>query len=202
MNRYSKQYPEEIYKPGGITKKIDFYYWMIRDRSRNIEDSDPLSKGDRVENLGDWKHGLMEFTSKPNNDPDVIKTILQTLIDLSKNENPTDLYMYMDELKKIKITNEDINYLLDIFNTQRETFESVYFDDVSENIDEADSRARAETEMFNEYMPKNDFNEQTNRRISKNYKSMVKLAAYYDQTKQYKKADKITIILSEYNNSN
>ena len=202
MNRYSKQYPEEIYKPGGITKKIDFYYWMIRDRSRNIEDSDPLSKGDRVENLGDWKHGLMEFTSKPNNDPDVIKTILQTLIDLSKNENPTDLYMYMDELKKIKITNEDINYLLDIFNTQRETFESVYFDDVSENIDEADSRARAETEMFNEYMPKNDFDEQTNRRISKNYKSMVKLAAYYDQTKQYKKADKITIILSEYNNSN
>ena len=169
MNRYSKQYPEEIYKPGGITKKIDFYYWMIRDRSRNIEDSDPLSKGDRVENLGDWKHGLMEFTSKPNNDPDVIKTILQTLIDLSKNENPTDLYMYMDELKKIKITNEDINYLLDIFNTQRETFESVYFDDVSENIDEADSRARAETEMFNEYMPKNDFDEQTNRRISKNY---------------------------------
>jgi hypothetical protein len=202
MNRYSKQYPEEIYKPGGITKKIDFYYWMIRDRSRNIEDSDPLSKGDRVENLGDWKHGLMEFTSKPNNDPDVIKTILQTLIDLSKNENPTDLYMYMDELKKIKITNEDINYLLDIFNTQRETFESVYFDDVSENIDEADSRARAETEMFNEYMPKNDFDEQTNRRISKNYKSMVKLAAYYDQTKQYKKADKITIILNKYNNSN
>ena len=202
MNRYSKQYPEEIYKPGGITKKIDFYYWMIRDRSRNIEDSDPLSKGDRVENLGDWKHGLMEFTSKPNNDPDVIKTILQTLIDLSKNENPTDLYMYMDELKKIKITNEDINYLLDIFNTQRETFESVYFDDVSENIDEADSRARAETEMFNEYMPKNDFDEQTNRRISKNYKSMVKLAAYYDQTKQYKKADKITNILNKYNNSN
>jgi hypothetical protein len=202
MNRYSKQYPEEIYKPGGITKKIDFYYWMIKDRSRNIEDSDPLSKGDRVENLGDWKHGLMEFTSKPNNDPDVIKTILQTLIDLSKNENPTDLYMYMDELKKIKITNEDINYLLDIFNTQRETFESVYFDDVSENIDEADSRARAETEMFNEYMPKNDFDEQTNRRISKNYKSMVKLAAYYDQTKQYKKADKITIILNKYNNSN
>jgi hypothetical protein len=202
MNRYSKQYPEEIYKPGGITKKIDFYYWMIRDRSRNIEDSDPLSKGDRVENLGDWKHGLMEFTSKPNNDPDVIKTILQTLIDLSKNENPTDLYMYMDELKKIKITNSDINYLLDIFNTQRETFESVYFDDVSENIDEADSRARAETEMFNEYMPKNDFDEQTNRRISKNYKSMVKLAAYYDQTKQYKKADKITIILNKYNNSN
>ena len=202
MNRYSKQYPEEIYKPGGITKKIDFYYWMIRDRSRNIEDSDPLSKGDRVENLGDWKHGLMEFTSKPNNDPDVIKTILQTLIDLSKNENPTDLYMYMDELKKIKITNSDINYLLDIFNTQRETFESVYFDDVTENIDEADSRARAETEMFNEYMPKNDFDEQTNRRISKNYKSMVKLAAYYDQTKQYKKADKITIILNKYNNSN
>jgi hypothetical protein len=202
MNRYSKQYPEEIYKPGGITKKINFYYWIIRDRSRNIEDSDPLSKGDRVENLGDWKHGLMEFTSKPNNDPDVIKTILQTLIDLSKNENPTDLYMYMDELKKIKITNEDINYLLDIFNTQRETFESVYFDDVSENIDEADSRARAETEMFNEYMPKNDFDEQTNRRISKNYKSMVKLAAYYDQTKQYKKADKITIILNKYNNSN
>jgi hypothetical protein len=202
MNRYSKQYPEEIYKPGGITKKIDFYYWMIRDRSKNIEDSDPLSKGDRLENLGDWKHGLMEFTSKPNNDPDVIKTILQTLIDLSKNENPTDLYMYMDELKKIKITNEDINYLLDIFNTQRETFESVYFDDVSENIDEADSRARAETEMFNEYMPKNDFDEQTNRRISKNYKSMVKLAAYYDQTKQYKKADKITIILNKYNNSN
>ena len=202
MNRYSKQYPEEIYKPGGITKKIDFYYWMIRDRSRNIEDSDPLSKGDRVENLGDWKHGLMEFTSKPNNDPDVIKTILQTLIDLSKNENPTDLYMYMDELKKIKITNEDINYLLDIFNTQRETFESVYFDDVSENIDETNSRARAETEMFNEYMPKNDFDEQTNRRISKNYKSMVKLAAYYDQTKQYKKADKITIILNKYNNSN
>jgi hypothetical protein len=202
MNRYSKQYPEEIYKPGGITKKIDFYYWMIRDRSRNIEDSDPLSKGDRVENLGDWKHGLMEFTSKPNNDPDVIKTILQTLIDLSKNENPTDLYMYMDELKKIKITNSDINYLLDIFNTQRETFESVYFDDVTENIDEADSRARAETEMFNEYMPKNDFDEQTNRRISKNYKSMVKLAAYYDQTKQYKKADKITIFLNKYNNSN
>jgi len=202
MNRYSKQYPEEIYKPGGITKKIDFYYWMIRDRSRNIEDSDPLTKGDRLENLGDWKHGLMEFTSKPNNDPNVIKTILQTLIDLSKNENPTDLYMYMDELKKIKITNEDINYLLDIFNTQRETFESVYFDDVSENIDEADSRTRAETEMFNEYMPKNDFDEQTNRRISKNYKSMVKLAAYYDQTKQYKKADKITIILNKYNNSN
>jgi len=202
MNRYSKQYPEEIYKPGGITKKIDFYYWMIRDRSRNIEDSDPLTKGDRLENLGDWKHGLMEFTSKPNNDPNVIKTILQTLIDLSKNENPTDLYMYMDELKKIKITNEDINYLLDIFNTQRETFESVYFDDASENIDEADSRARAETEMFNEYMPKNDFDEQTNRRISKNYKSMVKLAAYYDQTKQYKKADKITIILNKYNNSN
>ena len=143
----------------------------------------------------------MEFTSKPNNDPDVIKTILQTLIDLSKNENPTDLYMYMDELKKIKITNEDKNYLLDIFNTQRETFESVYFDDVSENIDEADSRARAETEMFNEYMPKNNFDEQTNRRISKNYKSMVKLAAYYDQTKQYKKADKITNILHEYNNS-
>jgi hypothetical protein len=202
MNRYSKQYPEEIYKPGGITKKIDFYYWMIRDRSNNVEDSDPLTKGDRVENLGDWKHGLMEFTSKPNNDPDVIKTILQTLIDLSKNENPTDLYMYMDELKKIKITNSDINYLLDIFNTQRETFESVYFDDVTENIDEADSRARAETEMFNEYMPKNDFDEQTNRRISKNYKSMVKLAAYYDQTKQYKKADKITIILNKYNNSN
>ena len=201
MNRYSKQYPEEIYKPGGITKKIDFYYWMIRDRSRNIEDSDPLSKGDRVENLGDWKHGLMEFTSKPNNDPDVIKTILQTLIDLSKNENPTDLYMYMDELKKIKITNEDINYLLDIFNTQRETFESVYFDDVTENLDEADSRARAETEMFNEYMPKNDFDEQTNRRISKNYKSMVKLAAYYDQTKQYKKADTIINILNKYNNS-
>jgi hypothetical protein len=202
MNRYSKQYPEEIYKPGGITKKIDFYYWMLNDRSRNIEDSDPLTRGDRLENLGDWKHGLMEFTSKPNNDPDVIKTILQTLIDLSKKENPTDLYMYMDELKKIKITNEDINYLLDIFNTQRETFESVYFDDVTENIDEADSRARAETEMFNEYMPKNDFDEQTNRRISKNYKSMVKLAAYYDQTKQYKKADKITIILNKYNNSN
>jgi hypothetical protein len=202
MNRYSKQYPEEIYKPGGITKKIDFYYWMIRDRTQNIEDSDPLTKGDRVENLGEWKYGLMEFTTKPNNDPDVIKTILQTLIDLSKKENPTDLYMYMDELKKIKITDPDINYLLDIFNTQRETFESVYFDDVSENIDEADSRARAETEMFNEYMPKNDFDEQTNRRISKNYKSMVKLAAYYDQTKQYKKADKITIILNKYNNSN
>jgi hypothetical protein len=78
----------------------------------------------------------------------------------------------------------------------------VYFDDVTENLDEADSRARAETEMFNEYMPKNDFDEQTNRRISKNYKSMVKLAAYYDQTKQYKKADKITIILNKYNNSN
>ena len=201
MNRYSKQYPEEIYKPGGITKKIDFYYWMIRDRTRNIEDSDPLTKGDRVENLGDWKHGLMEFTTKPNNDPDVIKTILQTLIDLSKKENPTDLYMYMDELKKIKITNEDINYLLDIFNTQRETFESVYYDDVAENIDEADSRARAETEMFNEYMPKNNFDEQANRRISKNYKSMIKLAAYYDQTKQFKKADKIINILTKYNNS-
>ena len=201
MNRYSKQYPEEIYKPGGITKKIDFYYWMIRDRTRNIEDSDPLSKGDRVENLGDWKYGLMEFTTKPNNDPDVIKTILQTLIDLSKKENPTDLYMYMDELKKIKITDPDINYLLDIFNTQRETFESVYFDDVAENIDEADSRARAETEMFNEYMPKNNFDEQTNRRISKNYKSMIKLAAYYDQKKQFKKADKIINILTKYNNS-
>jgi hypothetical protein len=202
MNRYSKQYPEEIYKPGGITKKIDFYYWMIRDRTQNIEDSDPLTKGDRMENLGDWKYGLMEFTTKPNNDPDVIKTILQNLIDLSKKENPTDLYMYMDELKKIKITDPDINYLLDIFNTQRETFESVYFDDVAENINEADSRARAETEMFNEYMPKNNFDEQTNRRISKNYKSIVKLAAYYDQTKQYKKADKITIILNKYNNSN
>jgi hypothetical protein len=201
MNRYSKQYPEEIYKPGGITKKIDFYYWMIRDRTQNIEDSDPLSKGDRVENLGDWKYGLMEFTTKPNNDPDVIKTILQTLIDLSKKENPTDLYMYMDELKKIKITNEDINYLLDIFNTQRETFESVYYDDVAENINEADSRARAETEMFNEYMPKNNFDEQANRRISKNYKSMIKLAAYYDQTKQFKKADKIINILTKYNNS-
>jgi hypothetical protein len=201
MNRYSKQYPEEIYKPGGITKKIDFYYWMIRDRTQNIEDSDPLTKGDRVENLGDWKYGLMEFTTKPNNDPDVIKTILQTLIDLSKKENPTDLYMYMDELKKIKITDPDINYLLDIFNTQRETFESVYYDDVTENINEADSRARAETEMFNEYMPKNNFDEQANRRISKNYKSMIKLAAYYDQTKQFKKADKIINILTEYNNS-
>ena len=201
MYRYSKQYPEEIYKPGGITKKIDFYYWMIRDRSRNIEDSNPLTKGDRVENLGDWKHGLMEFTSKPNNDPDVIKTILQTLIELSKKQNPTDLYMYMDELKKIKITDPDINYLLDIFNAQRDTFESVYFDDAAENIDEAKSRAEAETEMFNEDMPSNNFKQQNNRKISKNYKSMVKLAAYYDQTKQYKKADKITNILSEYNNS-
>jgi hypothetical protein len=41
---------------------------MIRDRTQNIEDSDPLTKGDRVENLGDWKYGLMEFTTKPNND--------------------------------------------------------------------------------------------------------------------------------------
>jgi hypothetical protein len=77
----------------------------------------------------------------------------------------------------------------------------VYYDDVAENIDEADSRARAETEMFNEYMPKNNFDEQANRRISKNYKSMIKLAAYYDQTKQFKKADKIINILTKYNNS-
>ena len=209
MNRYSKQYPEEIYKPGGITKKIEFYRWMLNDRSNNVVDSDPLTRGDRLENLGDWKHGYYEFTTKPNNDPDVIKTILQSLIELSKKQNPTDLYMYMDELKKIKITDPDINYLLDIFNAQRDTFESVYYDDAAENIDEAKSRAEAETEMFNEDLivpeekprPTNRFKLQNNNRISKNYKSLIKLASYYDTTNQYKKADKITNSLNEYNNS-
>ena len=48
--------------------------------------------------------------------------------------------MYLSELKNITITNSDINYLIDIFSTQKETFEKTYFDDVADNVDERKSR--------------------------------------------------------------
>ena len=99
----------------------------------------------------------------------------------------------MDELKKITISNEDINYLLDIFKAQRETFERTYFDDVADNIDEAGSRAEAEAEL-----PDQIFSEELRRKISKNYQKCIRLANYYDETKQYKKADNITNTLMRY----
>jgi hypothetical protein len=98
----------------------------------------------------------------------------------------------MTELSNITITDPDINYLLDIFKAQKETFERTYFDDAADNIDQTNSRAEAETEL-----PTNIFSEELTRKISNNYHKIVKLAAYYDKTEQYKKADKIEKSLKE-----
>lgn len=205
MNKFSKVNISEHYKPGGITKKLSNYQWTLKDRSENIAKSREMLANDpdniqlnnelesNIENFNHWKNQYQEFTEKPNNDPDVIKTILDSLIELSKHKVPTQLYMYMDELNKITISNEDINYLLDIFKAQRETFERTYFDDVAENIDEAGSRAEAESEL-----PDQIFSEELRRKISKNYQKCIRLANYYDETKQYKKADFITNTLMKY----
>lgn len=208
MNKYSKWYNADNYKPGGIHRKLEFYRWMMNDRLRNLnearqalssDESNPKLQNevDKLErNLKGWQNQYQEFKETPNNDPEIIKTILDSLIELSKHKVPTQLYMYLSELKNITITNEDINYLIDIFSAQKETFERTYFDDVAENVDEANSRAEAETEMFSP--PINNFDEQLNRKISKNYQKIIKLANYYDQTKQYKKADFITNALEQY----
>lgn len=205
MNKFSKVNMAHHYRPGGITRKLSHYHWMLKDRSENIAKSREMLANDpdniqlnnelesNIENFNHWKNQYQEFTEIPNNDPDVIKTILDFLIELSKHKVPTKLYMYMDELKNITISNEDINYLLDIFKAQRETFERTYFDDAVENIDEVKSRAEAETEL-----PDQIFSEELRRKISKNYQKCIRLANYYDQTKQYKKADYITDTLVKY----
>lgn len=212
----TSKYILDSYKPGGIRKKINHYRWMLNDRSTNLAQArtelelNPSSPklqrqvDELKENFDGWRYQYYEFTEKPNNDPEVVKIILDSLIELSKHEVPTHLYMYLDELKDITITNEDINYLIDIFTAQKETFESTYFNDVAENIDEAKSRAEAETEMDDSNirkiinLPNNNFELRNSRAFKNNYKKIVKLAHYYDQTKQYKKADKITYILSEF----
>ena len=208
MNKFSKYYNADTYKPGGINRKLEFYRWMMNDRLRNLnearqslssdESNDKLqNEVDKLErNFKGWQNQYQEFKETPNNDPEIIKTILDSLIELSKHHVPTQLYMYLSELKNITITNEDINYLIDIFSAQKDTFERTYFDDVAENVDEANSRAEAETEMFSP--PINNFDEQLDRKVSKNYQKIVKLANYYDQTKQYKKADHITNTLMRY----
>ena len=205
MDKFSKLNTAHNYKPGGITRKLSNYHWMLKDRSENIAKSREMLANDpdniqlnnelesNIENFNHWKNQYQEFTETPNNDPDVIKTILDSLIELSKHKVPTKLYMYMDELKNITISNEDINYLLDIFKAQRETFEKTYFDDVVDNLDEVKSRAEAETEL-----PDQIFSEELRRKISKNYQKCIRLANYYDQTKQYKKADIITDTLMKY----
>ncbi len=208
MNKYSKYYNADTYKPGGIDRKLEFYRWVINDRLRNLNEArQSLSSDesnaklqnevDKLErNLKGWQNQYQEFIETPNNDPEIIKTILDSLVELSKHKVPTQLYMYLSELNKITITNEDINYLIDIFSAQKETFERTYFDDVVDNLDEANSRAEAETEMFSN--PINNFDEQLNRKISKNYQKCIRLANYYDQTRQYRKADLITDTLMKY----
>ena len=208
MKKYSKYYNADNYKPGGIRAKLEFYRFMLDDRLRNLNEarqslssdesnSKLQNEVDKLErNFKGWQKQYQEFKETPNNDPEIIKTIFDSLIELSKHKVPTQLYMYLSELKNITITNEDINYLIDIFSAQKDTFERTYFDDVAENVDEANSRAEAETEMFSP--PINNFDEQLNRKISKNYQKIVKLANYYDQTKQYKKADIITDTLMKY----
>jgi uncharacterized protein YozE (UPF0346 family) len=198
MKKYSKYYNIDTYKPGGITEKLSFYHWMLDDRASNLAEArkslDSNNSNPDIEeqieklskNFEGWKDQYYEFKNKPNNDPDIIKTIFDSLVQLSKIENPTALYKYMTELNNITITDPDINYLLDIFKAQRETFERTYFDDVADNIDQTNSRAEAETEL-----PTNIFSEELTRKISNNYHKIVKLAAYYDHTEQYKKADKI-----------
>jgi uncharacterized protein YozE (UPF0346 family) len=204
MKKYSKYYSIDTYKPGGITEKLSFYHWMLNDRTTNLAEArkslDPNNPNPETEeqieklrkNLEGWSNQYYEFKNKPNNDPDIIKTIFDSLVQLSKIENPTALYKYMTELNNITITDPDINYLLDIFKAQRETFERTYFDDVADNIDQTNSRAEAETEL-----PANIFSEELTRKISNNYHKIVKLAAYYDKTEQYKKADKIEKSLKE-----
>jgi hypothetical protein len=206
MKKYSKYYSIDTYKPGGITEKLSLYHWMLNDRTTNLAEArkslDPNNPNPETEeqieklrkNLEGWSNQYYEFKNKPNNDPDIIKTIFDSLVQLSKIENPTALYKYMTELNNITITDPDINYLLDIFKAQRETFERTYFDDVADNIDQANSRAEAETEL-----PANIFSEELTRKISNNYHKIVKLAAYYDNTQQYKKADKIEKSLKEIN---
>lgn len=208
MKKYSKYYNNDTYKPGGIRTKLEFYSWMMNDRLSNLNEARQALSSDESntklqnevdkleQNYTGWLNQYQEFKKTPNNDPEVIKTIFDSLVELSKHDVPTQLYMYLSELKNITITNSDINYLIDIFSTQKETFEKTYFDDVADNVDESKSRAEAETEMFSPNM--NNFDEALNRRISKNYNKIVKLAAYYDQTEQYKKADRITNILTNY----
>lgn len=205
MDKFSKYYNADTYKPGGINKKLEFYRWMMNDRLRNLNEArQSLSSDesnaklqnevDKLErNFKGWQNQYQEFTETPNNDPEIIKTILDSLIELSKHKVPTQLYMYLSELNKITITNEDINYLIDIFSAQKETFERTYFDDVVDNLDEVSSRAEAETEM-----PDEIFSEELRRKISKNYQKCIRLANYYDETKQYKKADIITDTLMKY----
>lgn len=208
MKKYSKYYNADNYKPGGIRTKLEFYRFMLDDRLRNLNEarqslssdesnSKLQNEVDKLErNFKGWQKQYQEFKETPNNDPEIIKTIFDSLIELSKHKVPTQLYMYLSELKNITITNPDINYLIDIFSAQKETFEKTYFDDVADNVDEVKSRAEAETEIFSPTMNKLD--ETLNRRISKNYNKIVKLAAYYDHTEQYRKADKITNILRRY----
>lgn len=208
MKKYSKYYNADNYKPGGIRAKLEFYRFMLDDRLRNLNEarqslssdesnSKLQNEVDKLErNFKGWQKQYQEFKETPNNDPEIIKTIFDSLIELSKHKVPTQLYMYLSELKNITITNPDINYLIDIFSAQKETFEKTYFDDVADNVDEVKSRAEAETEIFSPNMIKLD--ETLNRRISKNYNKIVKLAAYYDHTEQYRKADKITNILRRY----
>lgn len=208
MKKYSKYYNADNYKPGGIRAKLEFYRFMLDDRLRNLNEarqslssdesnSKLQNEVDKLErNFKGWQKQYQEFKETPNNDPEIIKTIFDSLIELSKHKVPTQLYMYLSELKNITITNPDINYLIDIFSAQKETFEKTYFDDVADNVDEVKSRAEAETEIFSPTMNKLD--ETLNRRISKNYNKIVKLAAYYDHTEQYRKADKITNILRRY----
>jgi DNA-binding transcriptional regulator GbsR (MarR family) len=204
MKKYSKYYSIDTYKPGGITEKLSLYSWMLNDRVTNLAEArrslDPDNHNPEIEeqieklrkNLEGWSNQYYEFKNKPNNDPDIIKTIFDSLVQLSKHEVPTQLYRYMTELNNITITDPDINYLLDIFKAQRETFERTYFDDVADNIDQTNSREEAETEL-----PTNIFSEELTRKISNNYNKIVKLAAYYDKTEQYKKADKIEKSLKE-----
>jgi hypothetical protein len=188
MNKSSKIYSTDDYKPGGIYKKISFYRWMISSRIDEIKKLEQSGSEREIEqlreNLKSWQRGLSRFTSEPNNDPDVVKTIFQSLSNFATKQDPTNLYLYMDELRNITIDNSDVNYLLEIIGDQRETFERVYFDDAVDNIDETQSRAEAETEIG---LPPDT------RKIA-TLKTYVKLAKHYDKTQQYKKADIVTKI--------
>lgn len=135
-----------------------------------------IEKNELLNELQNHQLTFKVFTEDVDKYPEAIKTIFDFLIDLSNQENKEYLHNYLNHLKNINILNPDINFIISSLE-QQIMMENAF------NTSEEELQA-AQKEL-------------TPTTLAKTYQKYIKLARYYDNTKQYNKADLITEILQK-----
>ena len=135
-----------------------------------------IDKNKTLNELQNYQLTYKVFTEDVDKYPEAIKAIFDFLIELSNQENKEYLYNYLDQLKNINILNSDINFL--ISSLEQQIMMENAFNTSEEELQAAQKELAPTT-------------------LAKTYQKYIKLAQYYDKTKQYNKADLITEILQK-----